>query len=69
VSECHCVEGWVCEAHADRGWPHDDCSGPGEQCRNPDCPWWAGPAPAALNTDDWTDVVSVTGQTKRSRRH
>lgn len=22
-------DGWVCEAHPDRPWPHDDCSGPG----------------------------------------
>ena len=28
-----CVEGWVCEAHPDLGWPHGDCPGPGMPCR------------------------------------
>ena len=28
---CFCKEGWICEQHADRGWPHDDCGGRG--CR------------------------------------
>lgn len=26
---CFCNEGWICEAHPDRGWPHDECVGPG----------------------------------------
>jgi hypothetical protein len=30
--------GWICEAHPALPWPHDDCAGPGTQCRNPDCP-------------------------------
>ena len=50
---CHCAQGWICEEHPDLPWPHDDCAGPGMQCSNPDCPWWAGPKPPALNTDDW----------------
>jgi hypothetical protein len=29
---CFCNEGWICEAHPDQGWPHDDCAGPGEPC-------------------------------------
>ena len=41
-----CAEGWICEAHPDRGWPHDDrdvldpehCGGPGIECPHPDCP-------------------------------
>jgi hypothetical protein len=24
--------GWVCEAHPEHPWPHDDCAGPGEPC-------------------------------------
>jgi hypothetical protein len=27
-----CHDGWVCEQHPDRGWPHDDCGGPGKSC-------------------------------------
>jgi hypothetical protein len=29
---CFCNEGWICEAHRDLGWPHDDCAGPGMPC-------------------------------------
>ena len=34
VTTCHrCVgQRWVCEAHPDRPWPHEDCAGPGEPC-------------------------------------
>lgn len=28
-----CVDGWVCEAHAHLGWPHDSCPGPGMPCQ------------------------------------
>src|SRR5438445_13715732 len=59
---CHCEAGWICEAHPDRPWPHDDCAGPGVPCATAACPWWRGPAPAALNTDDWTNLT-------KSRRH
>lgn len=31
---CHGAR-WICEAHPDRPWPHDDCAGPGDPC--PDC--------------------------------
>ena len=61
---CHCVEGWICEAHPDRGWPHEDCLGPGMNCRNPDCPWWIGTKPAALSPPEWTDVVTTEGARK-----
>ena len=27
-----CRDGWVCEQHPGRGWPHDDCAGPGMPC-------------------------------------
>jgi hypothetical protein len=62
---CYCAEGWICEAHPERPWPHDDCSGPGMQCLNPDCPWWRGPRPAALDTSDWTDATRRDGTTPR----
>jgi hypothetical protein len=53
MPKCHCFQGWICEAHTDRAWPHDDCAGPGMRCENSACGWWRGPSPAALNTDDW----------------
>ena len=28
-------ERWVCGQHPERGWPHDDCAGPGVPC--PEC--------------------------------
>jgi hypothetical protein len=34
---CFCFDGWVCEQHPDRCWPHDDCPGPGMPCVNPEC--------------------------------
>jgi hypothetical protein len=35
-SSCeHCANGWTCEEHADRPWPHDDCSSPGQPCACP----------------------------------
>src|SRR5687767_12042224 len=58
---CHCTSGWICEAHPDQPWPHDDCAGPGEQCHNPACPWWQGSAPAALSTVGWDRVYASTG--------
>lgn len=27
-----CCEGWICEEHPDKPWPHDDCAGPGMLC-------------------------------------
>jgi hypothetical protein len=24
---------WLCEEHPTRGWPHDDCPGPGFPCK------------------------------------
>ena len=29
---CFCVNGWVCEAHPECGWPHDQCAGAGVPC-------------------------------------
>ena len=37
---CRCEQGWICEEHPDQRYPHDNCSGPGMQCDNPDCLWW-----------------------------
>ena len=34
-----CDHGWICEAHPDRPWPHDDCAGPGMPCDVPTCPY------------------------------
>ena len=30
-----CSDGWICEQHPEKGWPHDDCAGPGMPC--PSC--------------------------------
>jgi len=40
VVACVCVEGWRCERHPDRGWPHDDCDDAGIVCSNPACEAW-----------------------------
>jgi hypothetical protein len=55
MPECHCVAGWICEEHPDMPHEHEGCDGAGKPCENPACPWWKGPKPAALNTDDWKD--------------
>jgi hypothetical protein len=49
MERCNCREGWICEAHPNLPWPHDDCPGPGMRCANEMCPWWKGLAPAALD--------------------
>ena len=41
-----CDEGWICEAHPDRRWPHDDCAGPGIPCDAPTCPYRIDVRPA-----------------------
>lgn len=58
---CRCEQGWVCEEHEDRPWPHDDCLGPGMRCPDPRCPWWQGPKPAALDSSDWDDAMRRDG--------
>ena len=65
---CHCAEGWICERHPEQPWPHDDCTGPGEPCSNPDCPWWRGLAPTALTANEWTKVVAGTKGMRRWHR-
>ena len=42
---------WICEAHPDRPWPHDDCEGPGEPC--PGCN--VGQPPEL--PDDWISLL------------
>ena len=32
-----CVDGFVCEQHPERPWPHGDCAGPGMPCTAPGC--------------------------------
>lgn len=72
--DCYCVEGWICEEHTARGWPHDgddgqECAGPGMPCKNADCPWWKGTRPAALHPPDWTSVIRADGETPDSQTH
>ena len=45
-SDCPvCVNGWACEEHPEKPWPHDECAGPGVPCRvegcaeSKMCPW------------------------------
>lgn len=38
MSQCQkCDDGWICETHPDKAWPHDDCPGPGMPCDEPWC--------------------------------
>jgi hypothetical protein len=37
MADHYCAEGWICETHPDRPWPHDDCAGPGMPCLDPHC--------------------------------
>ena len=34
---CYCREGWICEQHPARPWPHEVCAGPGMLCQDPAC--------------------------------
>jgi hypothetical protein len=54
---CRCREGWICEVHLWRPWPHDACSGPGMRCANPDCPYWKGESPSALRPPGWQSIA------------
>jgi hypothetical protein len=38
---CYCDEGWVCEAHPDQPWLHDECRGPGMPHMTRSCPYGA----------------------------
>jgi len=32
-----CNDGWICEAHPDQPWLHDNCAAPGVPCDVPTC--------------------------------
>jgi hypothetical protein len=48
---CRCDDGWICEGHPDRGWPHDDCGCPGVPC-----PVCNRQSPPRLPSD-WATIV------------
>lgn len=47
-----CFDGWICEAHPERGFPHDDCPGPGMPCQVRDC---------TLFVENWNSLVPLPG--------
>jgi hypothetical protein len=49
MAPCSCDRGFVCENHPDRPDGHDACRAAGMHCPNPDCLWWQGESPAALD--------------------
>jgi hypothetical protein len=58
---CWCDEGWVCEEHPERPWPHDACSGPGVPCDNPACQYGRAaiarkPIDEAINRERYPDL-------------
>jgi hypothetical protein len=58
--DCHCARGWQCEEHQDQPEHHDGCPWPGEQCSNPDCPYWQGEHPKALGSSYFDIVIAST---------
>ncbi len=36
--KCKCDDGWVCESHPNKPWPHGECGGAGMPCRELGCP-------------------------------
>jgi hypothetical protein len=56
--DCHCDHGWICEEHPSTPYPHADCSGPGQQCNNPDCPYWQGEHPKALEPSRFDVLIA-----------
>jgi hypothetical protein len=46
-----CEDGWICEQHPEKGWPHDDCPGPRAPCLV--CQW-----PDGLPANRWRSIVS-----------
>jgi hypothetical protein len=61
-----CTDGWICEAHPDRPFPHDDCAGTAMLCRTKGCPH------LALSPHDVYDVIgeallSVTSSTESEK--
>ena len=56
---CKCDRGFVCEDHPDRPDGHDGCRAAGMRCTNPDCPWWEGQSPTALEPEVFFDAPIV----------
>lgn len=59
VHSCpQCQAGWICEAHPDRGWPHDDCAGPGMPCQGllDEMAQWEAEARAVLGPPELDDL-------------
>jgi hypothetical protein len=54
VQVCYCAEGWICEAHRELPWPHDDCAGPGVRC--PRCTPKGG---GRRTSKDWRSIAST----------
>lgn len=50
-----CREGWICECHPEKAWPHPvaegSCPGPGMPCDEPGCPDSMSPRPALPGTN------------------
>jgi hypothetical protein len=51
--ECSCNDGWRCEEHPDRGWPHGDCVGPAVPC-----PVCNAQSPPRL-PEDWVSIARI----------
>jgi hypothetical protein len=61
---CWCNEGWVCEEHPERPWPHEACSGPGVPCDNPACEYGRAaiarkPIDDAINRERYPDLFKA----------
>jgi hypothetical protein len=37
---CVCSRGWICAAHRDQPFPHDNCTSAGRRCLSAICPYW-----------------------------
>ncbi len=49
---CRCEKGWVCEAHPDERPGHAGCDVQDHtECQQPQCPYWQGDDPIALDPD------------------
>ncbi len=63
-SRCREGEGWICEQHPNRHFPHDGCNGPGMPCVNgcnpldpvskkPSCYVWLAQQEGACGRTAW----------------
>ena len=61
---CHCRDGWICEEHPDRPWPHDGCKALGDLC----CKRWmfqdvhAGGVAAAAGIQSGDVLIAVNDE-------